>query len=272
MKTLLCTAVALAALALAPSALATPVLVNEVRTTPATALAPAAKTPQVLLRDLRACSKGAYDPSAYRCMRDERSRPVVSPAALCTITVYAYSAVTVRATMRFAGGAQYSATRKVKKRTRFQFAFGIELPQNLPAGSYTCQFSAGKKRASATLRSGGPGGPVAYASVCATVLLRGDQTGCTTDQAATPLPGAMSLSCSAWIVGQQGKRVTGELLYNDNGVWTRLEGGELTLPRPIVPVWLTMPSLLGAPYLSGQYACRFSVDGQLIGEKLFTVA
>ncbi len=66
--------------------------------------------------------------------------------------------------------------------------------------------------------------------------------------------------------------MTGEMLYNDNGVWTRLDGGEVTVTRPIFPVYLTVPTLLGGAFVPGQYACRYSVDGKLLAVKLFTVA
>lgn len=262
-------AVGLAAVALAPPATAAPTVVSAAH--PAPLARAAARPPAVLLRDLRMCTKAAYNARAYRCSRDERRRPAVSTAALCTIEVRAFSAVTVRARMEFAGGTQYSITRKVPRRTRLQLAFGVEFPATMPAGAFTCRFTAGKQKASARMRSAGPAGPVVWTAACDSTLLRPDGSGCGTDQSTAPLASTSSLGCSAWAVGQQGKAVTVELLFESGGVWTRVDGADLRPRRPISALSITVPSALGAPFAPGSYACRFSVEGRLLGEKLFTV-
>ncbi|MBD0330552.1 MAG: hypothetical protein ICV64_10685 [Thermoleophilia bacterium] len=261
----------LAGLVLAPHSLAASPLVVETRAVAAAPSAALRKPPRVVVRDLRACSKAAYHAPSFRCVRDERSRPFVSQATVCTLEVVAYAAVTLRARMEFAGGTQFTFTKRLARRTRTQIAFGIEFPATLPAGAYTCRFTVATARASATMRSVGPAGPVVWSAVCATTLLRRDGT-CGLDQSAAPLFRPSSLSCSASLVGQQGRRVTVELLAEVDGVWTRVDGGDAALRRPIVPVYLSVPSPAASGFAAGRYACRYTVDGTVVGEKLFTVA
>ena len=285
MKAAIAVSAAFAALALAPSAVAavSPASsAHAARSGPAVTLransaaivptASHARAPRVLLRNLRMCTKRWYLASAYRCYRDERRQPFVSESAFCTITIYAFSAVTVRARMEFAGGTLYAATRRVARRTRLQLAFYVEYPITLPAGAYTCRFVVGNKRASATARSAGPSGPIVSTAVCTTASLRAGDAGCSSDQSGGPFARASSLSCSGWLVAQHGKRAAIEMLYNDNGVWTSVSAGEGVVTRAILPVTLVVPSLLGGPFLPGQYVCRFSVNGQVLAEKGFGVS
>jgi hypothetical protein len=109
-------------------------------------------------------------------------------------------------------------------------------------------------------------------SVCATAHIRSDNTGCSTDESAAPLASAGPITCSAFFVGKKGHRAGIELLFNDNGTWTSVASGDVAVARSIYGVFATVPNLLGTPFIPGQYACRFSLDGQVLVEKPFSLA
>jgi len=227
------------------------------------------RRPRALLRELRACGKVMYDAAGYRCLRDERARPLVSNGLYCTVTIYAFSAVKIRANMSYGGQTLFAPTRKIPGRTIFHYAVYYELPIVLPAGRYTCKFTVLRKSVKATISGGGAAGPVANSSVCSSTRAVGNL--CTADESTVPIAPTTSLTCSGFFVGQKGHFGGIELLYNQNGVWTSLSKVEGTLSRPIIGAPLVVPSLLGQPYAPGQYACRFTLDGQTVTEKLFSV-
>jgi hypothetical protein len=228
------------------------------------------RRPAALLRELKVCGKAAYNARAYRCVRDERSHPLVSTAVYCSVTIYAYAAVTVRGKMTYGGEVLFTHTGKVKARTIFHLALVYDLPVTLPGGRYGCTFSAAGKTVKASMSGGGAPGPVSASSVCTSSHTNPDFKTCTSDESAQPLAPTTSLTCSGVFVGKKGRFGGIELLYNDNGVWTSLEHVEGTLKNPLVAGFLTVPGLLGQPFVPGQYSCRFTVDGQAVAEKLFS--
>ncbi len=265
-------AAAVAALALAQPALSAPAQAR-VAVTAASSAMPAAERrakPRVLLRDVRACGSSLYNASRYQCARDERSHPLVSNTAYCTITIYAFTAATVHTSMSYGGQTLFAKTRRVRARTVFHLALSYELPVVLPAGRYACKFAAARKRASVSMTGAGDAGPVAYESVCSAGRTNASNL-CSSDESALPLAPTSSLTCSGIFAGKKRHFAGVELLYNDNGTWTSLSKVEGQVSAPFVPGTLTVPSLLGQPFLPGQYMCRFTIDGQTSVEKPFSV-
>jgi hypothetical protein len=265
---------ALAALALSGQALAAgphPRLSFRASGTALPAAAAKKRTPQVLFRNLKGCGAEAYNSLGYQCARDERSRGIVSKGAICTVTVYAFSAVTVRMKMTYGGSTLFSKTSRYRARTRVSLAFGVTFPIVLPAGGYKCTFTAGKKKTSATIPSRGTTGSIVETAVCQTANARPNNAGCASDESVVPQSPTSSLTCSGWFVKQQGHRGGIELLYNDAGTWTSVFAGDLAIPVSLYSVTATVPNMLGNPFAPGEYMCRYSVDGTPIAEKHFTV-
>jgi hypothetical protein len=231
---------------------------------------PAARHPKALLRELRACGKALYNAPAYKCLRDERRSPLASNGLYCTVTIYAYASVRVRFSISYGGEAVFTGSRTIPKRTIFHLAVSYELPIVLPAGHYTCTFTAVGKSVRAKITGGGQAGAVVEPAVCSPLHLS-TVGNCTADESAAPLAPTSSLTCSGYFVGRKGRFGAVELVYNNNGVWTSMSRREGSIGKPIIGAFLTAPSAVGQTYAPGQYACRFSVDGQTFVEKPFTV-
>jgi len=227
------------------------------------------RRPKALLRNLKACGRALYSASAHQCLHDERKRALLSNVAYCTVDVYAFATVGVGIKMTYGGQTLFTRKTRAPRGHVLHLTVYYELPILLPSGKYVCTISTAGKSVKATITGGGSAGPVANSSVCSSSRAVGDL--CASDESTVPIAPTTSLTCSGFFAGQKGHFGGIELLYNQNGVWTSLSKIEGSVSRPILPVSLVVPSVLGQPYTPGQYMCRFTVDGQLVSEKVFSV-
>ena len=146
-----------------------------------------------------------------------------------------------------------------------KFDIGAGFP--LPGGAYQCAFTVGQKRAAAKFLSGGPRGDIVDAVVCdeANVFNYGNFPVCRTDQTGTVIPSPNDVICEAVY-----PRATGHV-----GRITLLRGTEqlddrrFEIQEPMLQHYSRFQGLSTRP---GQYACRFSLEDNVVIDRPFEVS
>jgi hypothetical protein len=242
----------------------------------ATAAAIAHATPGATRRpslsDARICS-GAYRDNSGTCQADQRARLPLYPEVRCSVHVDAPRPTRFTAQLFFNGKLERTDSLVLSgRRTRaIAVAFrslGDVGDYGVPGGSYTCRFTLGATRASVTGVSRGPTASVRAPAACE---LNGQWSPICNLPQPVVFTSPHTLSCSVVLVSQIGHLATTDLQRNDGGTWTTLYHAEDQLNLPIAEVWAYTSAPPGQFFASGDYRCNFSLDGQPIAARTFSV-
>jgi hypothetical protein len=220
------------------------------------------------LSDLRVCAAEAYDEEEEECSEDQRERPLKASAVYCSAKVEDREGERVTGRFFFEGEPlpTYGDTLPSGSRTfSVDFYFGSGL---VPGGNWACELSLGSQKMKASFQSAGPIGPVVNFAVCRTPDAQTEREQiCRRDESGAPLEPTDSVNCSATVVGRKGKVMRVDLLHEgrETGV-----SAETEIPNHVMPAWAHFTGEQNLP--EGDYLCRFSLAGEQVGEKRFSIA
>lgn len=223
------------------------------------------------LSDARICD-GADRDNAGLCLRDQRARLPLYPEVRCSVHVDAPRPTRFTAQLFFNGKLERTDSLVLSgRRTRaiavaFRSLGGDDY--GIPGGRYTCRFTLGAAQASVTGVSRGPTTSVRAAAACE---LNGQSPPICDLPQTSLFTSPHTLSCSVVVVGQIGRLATTDLQRNDGGTWTTLYHAEDRLDVPIAEVWAYTSAPPGQFFATGDYRCNFSLDGQPVAERTFSV-
>lgn len=219
------------------------------------------------LETVRVCGLSALDQTAGECTRDESARPLRSSQFNCS------SRATGSAGERFAGRFLYRGQAfpaygtSVSSTRRGVFIFLTAGPNPMPGGSWGCELRIGPEVVRKSFRSAGPTGPILHLAACraSRTVPAGPVRVCRRDESGAPFSATESVTCSAVFAGGKGKLASIAFLHGR----TEAFSGDFTLPLPVTAAG---PRLDPRPKLAaGQWSCRWSLAGRVLGTKKFQI-
>lgn len=221
------------------------------------------------LSDLRVCADEAFDEGEEECTQDQREQPPRGQTFYCSAKVGDREGERVNARVLYEDDLYFTSDYVLPAGSGtvwVRFAAGNVA---LPAGPWACELAVGSEKLEASFESVGPTAPILNTAACPTANTVSETPPvCRQDESGAPLATTDSVTCSATIVGEKGKLVRAEFLYEGREI-----GGppaELVSPGSIARVSIPLtaePNLLPG----GDYACRFSLANGQIGEKRFSI-
>jgi uncharacterized RDD family membrane protein YckC len=219
------------------------------------------------LSDLRICTDEAFDEGDAECTEDESGRPLRGEAFYCSAKVGG------REGERFEGRLLYD--------DELLFTGGQTVPAGsgtvwvtvgtdgelLPSGRWTCELSVASDEVSARFQSEGPTPQNLGLAACLTANTDPDGS-CREDESGGPLGPTGSVTCSATILGGKGEVMRVDFLYEGEETVISVEEES---PRS-VEVFTAELFANDGNLPEGDYACRFSVAGEPLAEKPFSIA
>jgi hypothetical protein len=223
------------------------------------------------LSDARICS-GADRDYAGRCLLDQRARLPLYPEVRCSVHLDTPRPTRFTAQLFFNGKLERTDSLVLSgRRSRaIAVAFGSLGGDDygVPGGRYTCRFTLGAARVSVTGVSRGPTTSVRAPAACE---LNGQWSPICGLPQTWLFTSPHTLSCSVVVVGQIGRLAATDLQRDDGGSWTTLYHAEDRLEVPIAEVWAYTSAPPGQFFATGNYRCNFSLDGQPVAAKTFSV-
>jgi hypothetical protein len=219
------------------------------------------------LSDLRVCGGEAYDDEDEECSEDQRMRPLKSSTVYCSGKVGAAEGERIRGRLLYEGEPLPSqVVRLPEDATTFSLDFFVGRGA-IPGGRWACELSLGSETLKASFASVGPTGPVVNLAACRTADVEAERPVCPEDEGGVQPGPNDSVTCSATVVGAKGAVVDVDFLYEgrETGISVQQE-----IPSPVIPVFARFEGEQGLP--EGDYACSFSLAGEEVGEKHFTIA
>lgn len=222
--------------------------------------------------NIRVCTDEGFDKAHNECATDQRGRKLVSSKFICSVRFLPIRADTLQARIVYAGSVVASYTARITdKRIQF-FSIADDLGTTaLPSGGWRCEFSYGAMKAAATFLSGGPSGRIIGAAVCvgSDVIRRIGAATCRLDGSALGLRAPAEIACSGVFVRAVGKQAEIHLLSSGDES-DRVSAVKIRDAIAVASVRFR-PQHGRKTFASGTYRCRFSLKGEAVIQKPFTV-
>ena len=226
-----------------------------------------------VFRNLRVCASTDFSRAQHRCTTDQRETPIVSNRISCSVDIVVRRTSVVRGQILYRGGVAHTIGPTLLRPGTYPAWIyeNVKIDQPLPGGSWRCEFTLGSARTDVAFTSGGPEGDVVNVAVCGRqTTVRHETSGlilCRKDDSTAVLPASEPVRCSATFAGVPGKVALLEIVRR--GV--RRTSVDFVVGSTI---WLGTVQLRpseGATLQPGSFACRFSLDGEIVAEKPFAV-
>jgi hypothetical protein len=219
------------------------------------------------LSDLRVCGGEAYDEGAEECSEDQRTRPLKSSTVYCSAKVRADEGERVKGRLLHEGEPLPSQAARLPADADTFFVNFYVGRGSIPRGTWACELSLGSEKLTASFESAGPTGSIVNVAVCRTADVEPQRPICPEGESGAPPGPNDSVTCSATVVGAKGAVVDAEVFYEGRktGISEQQE-----IPSPVMPVYVRLEGEQNLP--EGDYACRFSLAGERIGEEDFSIA
>jgi hypothetical protein len=224
-------------------------------------------------RNLRVCPYESYSIRLGICLRDFRGQTLTSTRLVCSVDVIVRRPAKVGYQWLYAGQRlpPLSDTRPLlpgayRRSTKIDTG-GSDQP--VPGGALRCVFSFGTATIGADLTSGGPVGEIVNVVACTAsdtfrYGTRRDFPVCRADTGSKPLPSGEVVVCNATYSSDVGRLATIEVEAMDGA---RLIAPTIfTVHGPLEQAYMVSPRLQ-----SGDYRCRFTLDGADVAVKPFHV-
>jgi hypothetical protein len=226
-----------------------------------------------VFRSLRVCGSASFSRARHRCTSDQRAAPIVSNRISCSVDVVVHRTSVVRGRILYRGGvAQTIGPTILRPGTHPTWIYeNVKIDQPLPGGSWRCEFTLGSARTGVGFTSGGPEGDVVNAAVCGRgKTVRHATSGltlCRKDDSTASLPASEPVRCSGTFAGVPGKAALLEIVRH--GV--RRTSVDFVVGSTIWLGTVQLRPAAGSALQPGAFACRFSLDGEVVMEKPFRV-
>ena len=235
------------------------------------AVRPSAAAPGRFARP-RVCPYEVFSRRLQRCTRDTRGAALSTNRFVCSANVIANRPATVRYRISYDGvpmtGWRPTAVSPGTSPVWVAYNLGTDLP--LPTGAWTCTLVLGSARVTIPFRTVGQTGDVVNFAVCAGKNTIGTYEDgiCRTDESVSELPTTGVIVCSLIVTHQVGSVPTIDFLDSTGVVIFSFTGKRIT--EALWPVWAWR--IAETTFAPGAYACRVSLNGQVVATRKFTVA
>lgn len=226
-------------------------------------------------RNLQVCSLSSVDQNSGICRANQARTPFQTDVVFCSADLVGTAGQTVTGALAYRGQTIRSDSAQLKTGpTSVSFAFAIAPNKLLPGGAWSCRFSLAGQTQSVSFTMRGPTSNFLYQAACdaTQVVSPSGIAMCGQDQGVITQSNA--IACTALLVGDQGKDAQLDVVYSGGQVAAFTKTYPLTPNNELFPASKQVPaSELGnsGSIPAGSYACRWSVDGQQVGEKDFQV-
>lgn len=220
----------------------------------------------------RVCPYEFFSRRLQRCTRDARGAPLSTNRVACSANVVANRPATLRYRLSYDGGpvGNWRPTHVDPGLFPAWFAYNLGTDLPLPAGAWTCTFVLGSVKVTIPFRTVGPTGDVVDLTVCAGEDTIGSYKNgiCRKDESVLGLPATGVIVCSLYVTHHVGSVPKVDFLDSTGAVIYSFSGKKIT--DTLWPVWGWTTA--ATTFAAGAYACRVSVDGQVVATRSFTVA
>jgi hypothetical protein len=232
-----------------------------------------ASSPPARFVVVRACAYEAFSRSEGRCTRDQRTARLLSTRVSCSADFVVSRPARLLARMSYDGETVYEYRTGLLATGSQRWWIADDLRATpVPGGTWTCEFSVESVRDQVSFESGGPVGRIVGAAACTganTVAFGGSLRICRGDESGLPHRAIDEIVCSGVFTKSTSDMVEVHLLRDSRAVAT---ASPTTIGGPI---WLVVgafeaPTPRGR-FPVGDYACRFTVDGETVAEVPYQV-
>lgn len=219
------------------------------------------------LSDLRVCTGQAFDEANAECTEDERERPLRGEAFYCSVKVGGREGERFEGRLLYEGELLFTGGRTVQAGSGTLWVTVGTDGEPLPSGRWACKLSVSSEELGARFQSEGPARQNLGLAACVTANTSPDED-CREDESGGPLGPTSSVTCTGTILGGKGELIRVDFLYqgDETGFFVQEEGpgSVTTFSAELFGNEGNLPE--------GDYACRFSVAGEPVAEKPFSIA
>jgi uncharacterized RDD family membrane protein YckC len=219
------------------------------------------------LDDLRVCTGQAFDEANAECTEDERERPLRGEAFYCSAKVGGREGERFEGRLLYDDELLFTGGRTVPAGSGTVWVTAGTDGELLPSGRWMCELSVASEEVSARFQSEGPTPQNLGLAACLTANTDPDGA-CREDESVGPLGPTGSVTCSATILGGKGEVMRVDFVYEGDETVVSVDDES---PRSIELFSAEMFANVGN-LPEGEYACRFSVSGEPVAEKPFSIA